>query len=256
MTATNTKIFIAVLVLSAGLASACSSDSTEGNEASRLATGSAAPVLPPYEIISQSRSGNTRCSFDVRLEERVLESSIRSIAEEIKSREAEECERTFIVHYLPGMEVDAGGWATSHFTPNLEVRILGMTADQANSAPRLPDGEVVGRWRRDGPLLGGWLTIIRRDNQLIERWDYADGATLRIVSMNHCFLTGGCGLKIRVETPTATTTWWRQMGDSDSMTTMGSGRYFSAIHSEALSGPPVDSLIHPAFRTLPEYQRP
>ena len=177
MKATNTKIFIAGGVLAAGLASACSSDwATEGNEASRLATGSAAPILPPYEIISQSRSGNTRCSFDVRLEERVLESSIRSIAEEIKSREAEECERTFIVHYLPGMEVDAGGWATSHFTPNLEVRILGMTADQANSAPRLPDGEVVGRWRRDGPLLGGWLTIIRRDNQLIERWDYADGS--------------------------------------------------------------------------------
>ena len=40
----------------------------------------------------------------------------------------------------------------------------------------MPDGEVVGRWRRDGPLLGGWLTIIRRDNQLIERWDYADGS--------------------------------------------------------------------------------
>ena len=176
MTATNAKIFIAVWVLSAGLASACSSDSTESNEASRLATGSAAPVIPPYEIISQSRSGNTRCSFDVRLEERVLESSIRSIAEEIKRREAEDCERTFIVHYLPGMEVDAGGWATSHFTPNLEVRILGMTADETNSTPRLPDGEVVGRWRQDGPLLGGWLTIIRRDNQLIERWDYADGS--------------------------------------------------------------------------------
>ena len=176
MKATNTKIFIAVGVLAAGLASACASDSTESNEASRLATGSVAPVLPPYEIISQSRSGNTRCSFDVRLEEHVLESSIRSIAEEIKRREAEDCERTFIVHYLPGMEVDAGGWATSHFTPNLEVRILGMTADQANSARRLPDGEVVGRWRQDGPLLGGWLTIIRRDNQLIERWDYADGS--------------------------------------------------------------------------------
>ncbi len=164
MTATNAKIFIAVCVLSAGLASSCSSDSTESN-----------PVLPPYEIISQSRSGNTRCSFDVRLEEHVPESSIRSIAEEIKRREAEECERTFIVHYLPGMEVDAGGWATSHFTPNLEVRILGMTADQANSARRLPEGEVVGRWRRDGGL-AGWLTIIRRDNQLIGRWDYADGS--------------------------------------------------------------------------------
>ena len=29
--------------------------------------------------------------------------------------------------------------------------------------------------------------------------------------MNHGFLMGGCGLKIRVGTPTATTTWWRQM---------------------------------------------
>ena len=175
MTATNAKIFIAVWVLSAGLASSCSSESTESNEASRLAPPVVVTlVLPPYEIIDRDRSGNT-CSFDVRLEERVLESSIRSIAEEIKRREAEECERTFIVHYLPGMEVDAGGWATSHFTPNLEVRILGMTADQANSVPRLPDGEVVGRWRRDGPL-GGWLTIIRRDNQLIERWNYADGS--------------------------------------------------------------------------------
>ena len=153
------KMSVAVWVLSAVLASACSS--TTGN--------------PPYEIIGRDRSGNTRCSFDVRLEERVPESSIRNIAEEIKSREAEECERTFIVHYLPGMQVNAGGWATSHFTPNLEVNILGQTLEQANSAPPLLDGEVVGRWRRD-VLPPGWLTIVRRDNQLIARWDYADGS--------------------------------------------------------------------------------
>ena len=79
------------------------------------------------------------------------------------------------MHYLPGMQVDAGGWATSHFTPNLEVSILGQTLEQANSAPPLLDGEVVGRWRRD-VLPPGWLTIVRRDNQLIARWDYADGS--------------------------------------------------------------------------------
>ena len=102
------------------------------------------------------------------------ESSIRNIAEEIKRREAEECERVFIVHYLPGMKVNAGAWATSHFTPNLEVRILGQTVGQANSAPPLLDGEVVGRWRRD-VLPAGWLTIVRRNDQLIARWDYTDG---------------------------------------------------------------------------------
>ncbi len=159
-TTPHRKMSVAVWALSAVLASACSSDSTEGSA---------------YEIIGRDRIGNTRCSFDVRLEERVPESSIRNIAEEIKRREAEECERTFIVHYLPGMQVDAGGWATSHFTSSLEVRILGMTVEQANSAPPLLDGEVVGRWRRD-VLPPGWLTIVRRDNQLITRWDHADGS--------------------------------------------------------------------------------
>ena len=154
---------IAVWALSAVLASACSSDSTEGTAGNS-----------PYEIIGRDRIGNTRCSFDVRLEERAPESSIRNIAEEIKRREAEECERIFIVHYLPGMEVNAGAWATSHFTPNLEVRIMGQTVEQANSAPPLLDGEVVGRWRRD-VLPAGWLTIVRRDDQLIARWDYLAG---------------------------------------------------------------------------------
>ena len=79
------------------------------------------------------------------------------------------------MHYLPGMEVNAGAWATSHFTPNLEVSILGLTLEQANSAPPLLDGEVVGRWRRD-VLPPGWLTIVRRDNQVIARWNYADGS--------------------------------------------------------------------------------
>ena len=162
------KMSVAVWALSVVLAVAGGSllpsdDSTEGTAGN-----------PPYEIIGRDRSGNTRCSFDVRLE-RVPESSIRNIAEEIKRREAQECERTFIVHYLPGMEVGAGGWATSHFTPNLEVRILCQTVEQANSAPPLLDGEVVGRWRRD-VLPAGWLTIVRRDDQLIARWDYTDGS--------------------------------------------------------------------------------
>ena len=107
------KMSVAVWVLSAVLASACSSDSTEGSAVDAPPTTSgdvSAPAgNPPYEIIGRDRSGNARCSFDVRLEERVPESSIRNIAEEIKRREAEECERTFIVHYLPGMQVGAGG---------------------------------------------------------------------------------------------------------------------------------------------------
>ena len=135
------------------------------------------PTLPPppYQIIGETQIGNTRCSFDVHLERSVLESEIRGIAQEIKGREVEECERTFIVHYLPGMEVGSGGWATSHFNPNLEVEVLGVIREKVNVSPDLPDGRVVGRWRRFG-FAGGALTITRRGNEVIEQWVYDSGS--------------------------------------------------------------------------------
>jgi hypothetical protein len=137
-------------------------------------TNEDSPSATPYEIIGRDQAGNMKCSFDVRLEDRIPEAEIRSVAEEIKSREAEDCERTFIVYYLPGMEVDAGGWATSHFNPGLEVRVLGLTAEQSASSPVLPEGDLVGRWL--GKLPPGWFTIVRRGGKVIGRWDFGDGS--------------------------------------------------------------------------------
>ena len=39
-------------------------------------------------------------------------------------------DKVFICYYLPGMVKDAGAWATSHFTPDLQVRILGSLQDK------------------------------------------------------------------------------------------------------------------------------
>tara|TARA_Y100001972_G_scaffold36162_1_gene44709 strand:+ start:10392 stop:10505 length:114 start_codon:yes stop_codon:yes gene_type:complete len=33
-------------------------------------------------------------------------------------------DRSFVVFYLPGMEVDAGGFATAHHNPDLKVVML------------------------------------------------------------------------------------------------------------------------------------
>ena len=65
------------------------------------------------------------------------------------------------------------GYESLH--PKSRSQNMGMTVEQANSVPPTPDGEVVGRWR-DSSLPGRVLTVVRRDDQLIERWDYADGS--------------------------------------------------------------------------------
>ena len=43
-------------------------------------------------------------------------------------------ERTFIEYYLPNMVHGCGAWATTHFTPRLEVSILGFTAEEQRAA--------------------------------------------------------------------------------------------------------------------------
>jgi len=47
------------------------------------------------------------------------------------------------------MQVDAGAWATTHYNPDLDVRILGFTADAAASLSAKPDAtdrDEIGRW--------------------------------------------------------------------------------------------------------------
>jgi hypothetical protein len=52
---------------------------------------------------------------------------LRAIATQLKNSDAHTYERTFIVYYLPGMEIGSLAWATSHFDPELQVRIIGVT---------------------------------------------------------------------------------------------------------------------------------
>lgn len=51
---------------------------------------------------------------------------LTELAKQLYSQyEGEKYDRVFICYYLPGMVLNSGAWATSHFNPDLEVRILG-----------------------------------------------------------------------------------------------------------------------------------
>lgn len=86
-----------------------------------------------YEVIQVATLRDIKRSIDVRLSKKVDSDTLRAIALELKAKELCCFDRTFIVYYLPGMTVDAGGWATTHFTPDLEVRILGSTGEEEST---------------------------------------------------------------------------------------------------------------------------
>ena len=85
------------------------------------------PTDVSYSVIATDNVPGIKRSLDVRLNKEVSEETLRAIALKLKSNESQEYERTFIGYYLPGMTIDAGYWATTHFNPTLDVRILGLS---------------------------------------------------------------------------------------------------------------------------------
>ena len=102
-----------------------------------------------YSIIDSTATAGIKRSLDVRLNKRVAEDTLRAMALKLKSQDSRDYDRTFITYYLPGMTVGAGAWATTHFQPDLEVKILGLSTEEEKKLSTAPAvmGDVI-RGRR------------------------------------------------------------------------------------------------------------
>jgi hypothetical protein len=144
---------------------------------------SQASVIPDdvtYSVIHSKVVSGIRKSIDVRLNKKVSEATLRAIALELKSGDSRPYDRTFIVYYLPEMPVGAGGWATTHFDPGLNVRILGLTPEKANEGvgSLLPSTrEDIGRWSddRNGTQI---VIYLDRGKPYVEQF-FNDGSVLK-----------------------------------------------------------------------------
>ena len=70
----------------------------------------------------------TKRSIIVRLSRPISEDMLTEIAHQLRGQDLG-FDRTFIEYYLPGMVDGCGAWATTHFTPRLDVQTVGITLD-------------------------------------------------------------------------------------------------------------------------------
>lgn len=138
------------------------------------------PADVTYSIIDSDTYLDWKRSLDVRLNKKVSKATLRAIALKLKSQDSRNYERTFICYYLPDMEVGAGAYATTHFNPNLEVRIQGLTTEQEKilkQQPNDPSREVIGSWLDETPYMGRRITIFRQNGKLFMESVYYDGSS-------------------------------------------------------------------------------
>ena len=143
------------------------------------------PTIPDdvsYSIIDSTARADIKRSLDVRLNKRVAEDTLHAIALKLKSQDSRDYDRTFITYYLPGMTVDAGAWATTHFTPDLEVKILGLSTEEEkklSTAPAPAKREMVGRWLDEIPYASSRITIFHEGGKLYVERKFTDGSSLK-----------------------------------------------------------------------------
>lgn len=92
----------------------------------------ATPSDVTYTIISEDVVPGFKRGLDVRLSRRVTRTELTAIATELRDRDSRTYDRTLIGFYLPGMQIDAGYWATTQFNPELEIRVIGA---ETNTKP-------------------------------------------------------------------------------------------------------------------------
>jgi len=133
-----------------------------------------------YSIIDEDRNDNIgKSNIKIRINKKTSKDVLSEIAKEIK-REREELNNLFIFYYTEGMSTTGMAWATSHFTPNLEVKILGSTdeEDKKMLSEIEVEGEILGKWKSD--VLMGAILIFYENNQeeQIMKIQFKDGSVM------------------------------------------------------------------------------
>lgn len=133
-----------------------------------------------FLIIDSSTIPGIKRSLDVRLNKEVSEIALRAIALKLKSEDSRSYDRTFMTYYLPGMAIGAGAWATTHFNPDLVVRILGLRAGDDTrlvTQSKQANRDVIGRWLDES--LGSRITIFDEESKLFIQQTFKDGSSLK-----------------------------------------------------------------------------
>lgn len=156
------------------------SQQTVGVATSVHAGSKAIPDDVKYSIISEKKVPTVKRALDIRLNKKVSPEVLKAIALELKQLDRNTYQRTFILYYLPEMEIGAGAWASAHFNPDLEVKIYGLTTEEETNLRKPsaePQGKILGEWLCDQPFVEGASTLYVQDGRVYMKTVYKDGSS-------------------------------------------------------------------------------
>lgn len=116
-----------------------------------------------WRVVDDYRVGTIKRSVEVVLDQKVSTERLKLIAEAIRGRDPKKYENTFIGYHLGTMK-KSGFWATTNYTPKLEIKVLGLSRKQESdlSAESRSIGDnrrIIGSWIDDRPGAGSKIVV-------------------------------------------------------------------------------------------------
>lgn len=133
-------------------------------------------TLPNHTIVKDESMLDTKRSVEVQLHDRVEEWDLSNLAAKIKQSDPKTYERTFIQYVGPGPRT---GWAyaTTHFNPDLEVKMFGYTKSQFEKVSKVPlQDNAIGAWIDESPNLNLRAEILKKGHSYQLYKLYKDGS--------------------------------------------------------------------------------
>jgi hypothetical protein len=122
-------------------------------ESSKTWRNAKIPIEVSYPVMHEQRVPPRYRSVDIVINMKVPKEILREIALEMKAKEFEQYEGTFVYFYLPKYWDGKDDWATAFFNPTLEVEILGLEEGKdrvlAGLKVTLPENST---------LIGSWIS--------------------------------------------------------------------------------------------------
>lgn len=134
-----------------------------------------------YKITKDEKRPNIKRSVEIVLPHKINEEELEKIAQFVEASDSDSYQRTFIGYFISGNDSSSGYWATTHFNPNLEVRILGLSMEkeavlEQQAAASSPD-DMLGTWKDDRPYVGARMELYQTDSALMLKSTYSDGSS-------------------------------------------------------------------------------
>lgn len=120
-----------------------------------------------YTIIKEIRNENLKkVNIDIRLNEEVNEVGLEEIALGLKE-ERKNFKMLWIFYYLPDHGIGNGAWATTHFSPELNIEILGATKGDKEAMDKIEvTGDIINTWYDNDAMMPNRIYLIKEHNKL------------------------------------------------------------------------------------------